>query len=246
MVRVLLAMVLMATTAIAQDSGPPSVPGKPAFAGSTSGATGEPSWQLGDRASETWFDRDQNWEAIDARALPGRDAEAARIRYFHNSAGVEFAQGAVTATFEPTGMGPEDRLSLLICSQVPPNKASRVKGYEISLDQAGVLKVLRLDGGDAPVLLATSTESSAALDPSLSYVLAVARNGAAITARVRAAGADEPLARISASDDRYPSGRVGLALPDGAGRVAAVSIVPVAAPVQPEPPGPPGQPGKPF
>lgn len=216
MVRVLLAVVLMAATGFAQD-------------------TEILSWRLDDVDRDAWFDRDGAWEAIDPRALAGRDAEAARVRYFHNSAGVEFAQGAVTATFEPAEMGPDDRLSLLICSQVPPSRQARVTGYEVTLDRAGALRILRLDGDDAPVLLASSTASAAAIEASASYVLAVARTGAAITAQVRAAGADEPVGRVSASDDRYRSGRVGVALPDGAGRVAAVAIVPAveAGPMQP-------------
>jgi hypothetical protein len=229
MVRVLLLVLLMAATAVAQDAGAPGAPGAPGQPRVVTIADAAPeasTWRLDGDLGEAWFDRDGQWEAIDPRALAGRDAEASRVRYFHNSAGVEFAQGAVTATFEPAAMGPDDRLSLFICSQVPASRQARVTGYEVTLDRAGALRILRLDGDDAPVLLASSTAAAAAIDASASYVLAVARTGAGITAQVRAAGADEPVGRVSASDDRYRSGRVGVALPEGAGRVAAVAIVP--------------------
>jgi len=201
----------------------------------------DPTWQLGESPAEAWFDRSEGWEALDPRALPGRGQDAAGVRYLHHAAGGESGQGAVSVTFEPATMGPDDRLSLLICSRVPPNRTSRVTGYEITLDREGRLQILRLDGGDAPVLLESSAASTTPLDASLSYVLAVERSGAGIEARVRVAGAGEPTSSVAADDDRYLSGHVGVALPQGAGRVAAVTIVPA----EPAEPAGPGQPGKP-
>lgn len=201
-----------------------------------------PDWKLGAEVDDSWFDQDGDWDAIDPLALPGRDAQAASLWFFHRAAGDAFGEGSVSATFEPAEMGPDDRLSVFICSQVPFDRASRVTGYEAALDRDGHLRILRLDGEASPVLLVATTESAGALERSRSYILTLTRAGAELTAQARVAGSEEITGRVTTNDTRYANGRAGVALPRGAGRVAGVVAIPAAVP---EVVGP-AMPGKPV